>query len=168
VLPLRPKLTDICELLRTAVERQQEQSLSHRLVLDVDSGPCLADVDPDRIEQVVENLLANAIKYTPEGGDIQVALTQGEGGIELRVRDPGIGLPPGAQERIFEPFGRAPNAIRRNIEGLGLGLYICRKIGEQHGGRLWAESAGEGRGTTMRLWLPLPDGTPVGEPRVAP
>ena len=77
-----------------------------------------------------------------------------QGGLLLRVRDRGIGLPEPFLERIFEPFGRASNAVERNIEGLGLGLYICRQIVEQHGGRLWAESDGEGKGTTMWLWLP--------------
>jgi signal transduction histidine kinase len=72
----------------------------------------------------------------------------------LSVRDSGIGLPADAAEQIFEPFGRATNALGRNIQGLGLGLYICRQIAEQHGGRLWAESAGEGEGATLRLWLP--------------
>jgi signal transduction histidine kinase len=57
-------------------------------------------------------------------------------------------------ERIFEPFGRAANATRLNLPGMGLGLYICRQLAERHGGRLWAESRGEGGGTTMHLWLP--------------
>ena len=167
VLPLRPQPTDVAALLRAVVERLQEQSPAHRLVLELDVPPCLAIVDPDRVEQVVENLVSNAIKYTPDGGDIEVALVREDDGIELRVRDSGIGLPVGTLERIFEPFGRAPNAVQRNIEGLGLGLYICRRIGEQHGGRLWAESAGEGKGTTMRLWLPLPTRLSDDEPRAA-
>ena len=75
-------------------------------------------------------------------------------GLLLSVRDQGIGLTATALERIFEPFGRAENAVERNIEGLGLGLYICRRIAEQHGGRLWAESPGDGQGTSMHLWLP--------------
>jgi len=158
-LPLRLRQTDVSALLDAVVERLQEQSPSHRLVLDVADSPCTALVDPDRIEQVIENLLSNAIKYTPEGGDINVSLLRTDAGIELRVRDPGIGLPTGAMEGIFEPFGRASNAVERNIEGLGLGLYICRQISEQHGGRLWAESGGEGTGTTMRVWLPTREDT---------
>jgi PAS domain S-box-containing protein len=166
-LPLRPQPTDLTVLLQSVVERLQEQNETHRLVLDLGAAPCVATVDPDRVEQVVDNLLSNAIKYTPDGGDIQVTLHCDDKGVELRVRDAGIGLPKGSLERIFEPFGRAPNAVQRNIEGLGLGLYICRKIGEQHGGRLWAESEGEGLGTTMRLWLPVPGNT-IGEvPRAA-
>jgi signal transduction histidine kinase len=72
----------------------------------------------------------------------------------LEVRDQGIGLPDGAEQSIFEPFGRAPNAADRQIRGMGLGLYLCRSIVERHGGRIWAESPGEGRGTTVRVWLP--------------
>jgi signal transduction histidine kinase len=70
------------------------------------------------------------------------------------VRDYGIGLSAGAEDTLFEPFGRAPNAAARNLPGLGLGLYICRRIAELHGGRIAAESEGEGLGTTFRLWLP--------------
>jgi signal transduction histidine kinase len=71
------------------------------------------------------------------------------------VRDRGIGLPPGSAAVIFEPFGRAPNAAIRQIRGMGLGLYLCRQILERHSGRIWAESPGEGRGTTVAFWLPL-------------
>jgi PAS domain S-box-containing protein len=167
VLPMRPQETDLAKLLESVVERLCEQNVAHRLVLDLGDVPCVATIDPDRVEQVVDNLISNAIKYTPGGGDIQVSLRCEDEGVEVRVRDAGIGLPEGSLERIFEPFGRASNAVQRNIEGLGLGLYICRKIGEQHGGRLWAESEGEGLGTTMRLWLPMP-GDMLGEaPRAA-
>ena len=121
---------------------------------DLGDAPCPALIDPDRIEQVIENLLSNAIKYTPDGGKIHITLASKDDGLLLGVRDQGIGLPAHTLERIFEPFGRAPNALVRNIPGLGLGLYICRQIAEQHGGRLWAESEGEDRGTTLWLWLP--------------
>ncbi len=70
------------------------------------------------------------------------------------VEDSGIGLPPGAEESIFQPFGRAPNAAERQIPGMGLGLHIARGIVERHGGRIWAESAGEETGATFHLWLP--------------
>jgi signal transduction histidine kinase len=71
------------------------------------------------------------------------------------VCDSGIGLPPEATETIFEPFGRAANT--RGIPGMGLGLFICRGIIQQHHGRIWAESASDGRGTTMHVWLPKPN-----------
>jgi signal transduction histidine kinase len=70
------------------------------------------------------------------------------------VRDEGIGLAATDTETIFEPFHRAANAVRDNLPGLGLGLYICRTIAERHGGRVWARSDGEGTGTAMHLWLP--------------
>ena len=111
--------------------------------------------DADRLEQVITNLLENAAKYSPHGGSIEVELRWTErDGVSLVVRDYGIGFPASAAERIFEPFGRASNAAERNIPGLGLGLYISRQIVERHGGRLWAESLGEGRGTTFQMWLP--------------
>jgi signal transduction histidine kinase len=76
-------------------------------------------------------------------------------GVVLSVTDTGIGMPQEEQERIFEPFGRATNAARHGMPGMGMGLYICRQIVEAHGGRMWVQSAGEGRGTTMSVWLPL-------------
>jgi PAS domain S-box-containing protein len=161
-LPLRPRATDLGALVREAVARQEAQTDVHRLIVDVSDDAFAAVLDPDRIEQIVTNLLDNAVKYSPDGGDISVELRPDAGGVLLRVRDPGIGLPSTTLESIFEPFGRAPNAAERNIPGLGLGLYICRRIAEQHGGYLWAESAGEQRGTTMSLWLP-PDVLADGE-----
>ena len=72
----------------------------------------------------------------------------------VQVVDQGIGLPADSAEAIFQPFGRAANAARRSLPGMGLGLYICRTIVERHGGRIWATSGGEDRGTTFGLWLP--------------
>jgi two-component system sensor histidine kinase VicK len=106
---------------------------------------------------VLTNLLDNAIKYSPDGADLQVRLQLKARGVLLEVSDHGIGLPPAAAERIFEPFSRATNAEERQISGMGLGLYICRNIVEQHHGRIWARSEGEGSGTTMLVWLPEPN-----------
>ena len=154
-LPLRPRWADVAALVEAAISRMRTSGELERIALDLDCHPCSAVVDPDRLEQVVENLVGNAVKYSPGGGEIRVTLARDGDDILLSVQDSGIGLPHDALERIFEPFGRAPNAVARNIEGLGLGLYICRRITEQHGGRLWAESAGEGRGTTMLVRLPV-------------
>src|SRR5262249_38372543 len=154
-LPLRPRRTDLVALVCDAAARQQAHADTHRLVVEVPRARCMVVVDPDRVEQIVTNLLDNAVKYSPGGGDVHVRLAVEDDGVLLQVRDQGIGLPLATAEKIFEPFGRAPNAAEQHIPGLGLGLYGCRRIAEQHGGRLWAESAGEARGTTLCLWLPL-------------
>jgi two-component system CheB/CheR fusion protein len=125
----------------------------HRLVIAALAEPCAVVVDASRLEQVLVNLLDNAIKYSPDGGMIELGVHPEETGVVVSVRDEGIGLPPGASETIFTPFGRAANT--GVIPGMGLGLHICRGIIERHGGRIWAESAGEGSGTTVRLWLPF-------------
>jgi two-component system, OmpR family, sensor kinase len=137
------------------VERHTER-LEDGHVLDADfpDQPVWVDADVGRLEQVLENLLSNAVKYSPAGGAVEITLTPAPAGTTLAVQDTGIGLPDGTAERIFEPFGRAPNAAARNLPGLGLGLYICRNIVELHGGRIWAESAGDGHGATLRVWLP--------------
>jgi len=82
-------------------------------------------------------------------------------GVLIEVSDHGIGLPSAAAERIFQPFSRATNAEERQITGMGLGLYICRNIVEQHRGRIWARSEGEGNGTLMSVWLPEPSNPSV-------
>jgi signal transduction histidine kinase len=153
-LPLRPRAIDLAALVSEVVATQQARTDTHQLRLELGHQPCPVVVDPDRVEQIVTNLLENAVKYSPDGGDIYIDVEAEADGALLRVRDAGIGLPAGAAETIFEPFGRAPNAAEQNIPGLGLGLYICRRIAESHGGWLRAASAGEGQGTTLTLWLP--------------
>jgi signal transduction histidine kinase len=123
-------------------------------LLDIVGAPPSVTGDPDRLEQVFQNLLENAIKYSPEGAELRVRVQSKAGGVLIEVQDRGMGLPDGATERIFEPFGRAPNAQERQIQGMGLGLYICRNIVEQHRGRIWARSDGEGQGTVVTVWLP--------------
>jgi PAS domain S-box-containing protein len=159
-LPLRLCPTDLSDLIRDVVARQSLQDPEHTLDIELQSGLPIALIDPDRVDQILVNLIENAAKYSPAGGQIRVTLTQENQGLLLSVQDQGIGLPEGTAERIFEPFGRTSNAAAANIPGLGLGLYICRRIAEQHCGRIWAESAGESRGTSMFLWLPI---TPANE-----
>jgi signal transduction histidine kinase len=154
-LQLRVQLTDLVSLLHETVERHRQQYPDREISLAVEGPSGELVVDPDRVEQVLVNLLANALKYSPVGETVHVHLEQSaDRGMQLSVRDGGIGLPAGTTEAIFEPFGRAPNAVQRSIPGMGLGLYICRQIVQSHGGRIWAESAGEGQGTTVSVWLP--------------
>lgn len=153
-LPLRPEPLDLGPFVREVVERHREGAAgAHEVVVET-AGPCLVMADRDRIEQVMVNLLENALKYSPRGGTVRVTVGQDEGGVRVGVADEGIGLPEGTAESIFEPFGRAPNATESGIPGLGLGLHIVRSFVERHGGRIWAESAGADRGTTVSFWLP--------------
>jgi signal transduction histidine kinase len=172
---IRPEIMDLVTLVRGLSERYADGSGDlHRLVTHLPDGPVLVEGDPGRLEQVLDNMLSNAVKYTPAGGEITTRLgevrhgssfatvrtrvprAQDErDGVVLSVTDTGIGMPQEEQERIFEPFGRATNATRHGMPGMGMGLYICRQIVEAHGGRMWVESAGEGRGTAMSVWLPL-------------
>jgi signal transduction histidine kinase len=162
-LPLRLQVVDLADLVRAVVARAQDQlDDRHHLTLAVHGRPDPVTVDPDRTEQILTNLLDNAVKYSPAGGEVAVTLAPSGGGLLLSVRDPGIGLPAGETESIFEPFNRATNAARDNLPGMGLGLHICRSIAERHGGRIWAESGGEDQGTTMFLWLPTTEGLEVG------
>jgi PAS domain S-box-containing protein len=167
-LELRRQRLDFVPLLEEIVERyraQLEERPEYALRFEAPDQPLEVDVDPSRLEQVIDNLLSNAVKYSPAGGEIQVSLAPHSGGIELTVTDQGIGLPLGQAASIFEPFGRAPNAATQQIPGLGLGLSICRQLVESHGGRIWANSAGEEQGTTLGVWLPNP---PPASPLVSP
>jgi signal transduction histidine kinase len=156
-LVLRPTRLSLARLVREVVRGFIERlDQRHRLVLHVPRGRHIVLGDAGRLEQVCENILENAVKYSPDGGDVRVEVRAEAGGVLLEVRDQGIGIPVGSAEMIFEPFGRAANAERRGLPGMGLGLYICRSTVERHGGRIWAESAGEFRGTTITVWLPGP------------
>lgn len=110
--------------------------------------------DPYRLQQVVANLLENALKYSPDGGTVHVDLQVREDVAVLSVRDEGIGIPPNEQKLLFERYFRAHNVSSRSYGGLGLGLYICRDIVERHDGRIWVESE-VGQGSTFHVALPL-------------
>jgi CheY-like chemotaxis protein len=156
-LPLRPENLDLSRLAQQVLSEHYALPISeHSIKLHV-SGTLplpLLSADPSRIGQVFDNLIGNAIKYSPAGGEIDISLREQDLGVWVTVSDHGIGLPKGTALNIFEPFGRARNAQASQLHGMGLGLYIARQIVEQHGGRIWADSAGEGLGTHLNFWLP--------------
>jgi signal transduction histidine kinase len=155
-LLLRVLPINLIELVRAVALLYAETGGEHHHVpTDLPAAPLMVDGDAVRLEQMLDNLLSNALKYSPAGGEIGVRLRQALEGIVLTASDAGIGLTPGAYERIFEPFGRADNARRRHLAGIGLGPHICRQIAEAHGGRMWAESDGEDRGMTVGMLLPM-------------
>ena len=116
------------------------------------SGPVVLG-DPLRLEQVLQNLLGNAVKYSPAGGPVEVWLDQDAREAILEVRDTGVGIPAAAQPHLFEPYYRSSTTSSR-ISGFGIGLFVVREIVARHGGRTEVESA-EGRGSTFRVHLPL-------------
>ncbi len=148
--PLAPEEVDLGTLLREVAGGGASEA--DRVRLEVPDGPRTAVADPDRLTQIFENLLDNALKYSDADAPVLVRLMPEAEGFLVQVRDYGIGVPEQALEAIFDPFRRAENASA--VQGLGIGLSISRRIAQAHGGRLWADSEGEGTGTTMNLWLP--------------
>ena len=151
-LSLERREENLTELVRRSVDQAQTQTTEHRLSLSA-APNVRAAVDAFRFEQVLTNLLDNAIKYSPEGGPIEVELTQPTPErVRLTVRDHGIGIPAGQEARIFERFFQAHRNSHRS--GLGLGLYLSQQIVGEHGGRLVAEPAGGG-GSRFIVEIPV-------------
>ncbi len=146
-------------VVQQAVQRiattAEEKGISLHTAASEDLPPLLAD--PDRLQQVLLNLLQNALRHTPAGGQIEVAAQAGGGGVHLAVRDTGEGIPPEDLPHIFDRFYRADTSRSRETGGSGLGLTIARGLVEAMGGRIWAEST-PGRGTTVHLTLPRATG----------
>jgi PAS domain S-box-containing protein len=138
---------------------------SYEIVFAPAARSLVVTCDRGRMEQVVNNLIANGLKYSPAGGQILVRLarrrTAGGPAAHLTVTDPGIGIPAAQMSELFRPFVRLANAPAEHFGGLGLGLYIAFDIVDRHGGRIWAESKGAGRGTTFHVELPLHPAPPV-------
>jgi len=137
------------------VDRLQATTDRHPLSVHTSLAQLQATVDAFRIEQVLTNLLTNAIKYSPQGGPIEVTIEENAEAHEARfsVRDRGMGIPREQQAHIFERFVRADNVRATRISGTGLGLYLSRELVERHGGRIYFASE-EGVGSTFYFTLP--------------
>jgi len=151
--------SDVTALARSVVTGQQAGAIRKGVTVELRSvGACEATVDPDRIVQVLHNLLTNAIDFTAPGGQVCVSVEDGAGGtVEIEVADTGIGIPADDLPRIFDRFYRVDVSRSREYGGSGLGLAIAKEIVEAHGGRIRAESA-EGQGTRLLVSLPPPGG----------
>lgn len=146
---------DLAALVQRSVEQARVlvEKRHQTVILDI-PATLNADLDANRISQVLDNLIGNAIKYTPEGGRLEISLTQTDALLRVNVRDSGNGVHPSQLERLFKRFSRLPGESGRS-SGTGLGLVIVKAIIEAHGGRVWAESAGIGEGSTFSFELPL-------------
>ena len=156
-LRLDARAVSLSEVLLAAVEVVAPALEAKSLRLDTDIDRDLAPVvaDPDRVQQIVWNLLSNAIKFTPQGGWVRLTLRRADSHVEIAVSDSGVGIDPAFLPHVFDRFRQAEAGSRRRYGGLGLGLAIVRHLSELHGGSVSAESAGEGRGSTFKVLLPL-------------
>ena len=146
--------SNVCEIIRASVESARPAAEAKNLSLTVEAPAYVRImVDPQRFAQVVDNLVSNAVKYTPAGGRVSVDLAAYDDHIELAVADTGIGIDPEERDRLFTRFFRTRDAEERSIQGVGLGLSITKKIVETHGGRIEVDSSNAG--STFRVWLPL-------------
>ena len=154
---LRKERTDLALLTARCLESLHGMAVAQGVSLTrrPESGALLVDGDAIRLEQVVCNLVTNALKYTPRGGHVEVSVSGRSGAAVLVVRDDGIGIPPDQLDSIFEVFNQAPTSLDRTKGGLGLGLALVRALVNMHGGVVEAYSTGAGTGSTFTVTLPL-------------
>lgn len=155
-LVLRQQEVQLTALLEQEADRWRITHPSHTFLLDLAHAPGpqrTVIADPEKILEVLANLVANAVKYSPPGSPVTVGVRDVKGSVEVWVKDEGMGVPPGDREAIFAKFYRSPNAVNCDRSGLGLGLYISRRLIELHGGRIWLDPH-PGRGSTFRFTLP--------------
>jgi two-component system sensor histidine kinase MtrB len=150
VVALRP--TDLVRLARQAAARYRSTTERHVIRVASDADTLVGFWDPGRLERVFANLLSNALKFSPDGGEIVVEVQTHDGWAELSVSDQGLGIPAAEVDRVFDPFHRCGNVVGV-VAGTGLGLPGVRQIVEAHGGSIAVETR-EGAGTTFRIRLP--------------
>jgi PAS domain S-box-containing protein len=156
-LLLNPARVDVREVVSAAVETVRPLAEDRTIALEValPADPRYVWADAGRLQQAVCNLVSNAVKFTPSGGRVDVGLESRGADVEITVRDTGKGIAPEFLPHVFERFRQADSSIIRNHGGLGLGLAIVKHLVELHRGRVEASSAGEGRGASFRVILPL-------------
>jgi signal transduction histidine kinase/CheY-like chemotaxis protein/PAS domain-containing protein len=151
---LRTRVVDLRELVGQTLEALRAGGRASRHFVHFQGEPVFVDGDPVRLEQIVTNLVENAIKYTPEGGEIEIAVERVGEEAQLRVRDNGQGIEPELLPRIFDLFVQGKQSLDRPRGGLGIGLTLVRRLAEMHGGSVEAESAGVGLGSEFRVRIP--------------
>ena len=149
----------ISDLLQNSLVMIKEKALVHSLSLDLQIAENINGTkikgDERRLKQVMFNLLSNSSKFTPDGGSITIAARKEEKELEISVSDPGIGMTPQEQKKLFEAFYQASGGIKGKTPGTGLGLAITKSIIEKHGGKIWMESEGTNKGSKFIFTLPL-------------
>jgi PAS domain S-box-containing protein len=150
---IQPKPVDINSLVRAVVDRARASSNNHDLRIELDDALPIINADPDRLIQVISNLISNAVKYSPDGGEVTISTAAENGQVHVAVRDQGVGIPPEFLGRLFGRYERFESNRTSKVVGTGLGLAICRQIIELHGGRIWVDST-VGEGSTFQFTVP--------------
>ena len=147
---------DPATLARDVIEAQLAHlDAGHELRLAVDDGLPPVAGDPDKVGRVLINLVDNGVKYSPDGGRVDVVVRRVGSRVRFSVTDRGLGIPPAEQRRVFEKFYRLDPNMNRGVGGTGLGLYICRELVRRMEGRIWVHSDGLGSGSTFHVELPV-------------
>ena len=144
----------IRSVIKGVVGKLEQQTSAHRFVIDLPPRLPMVQADPIRIERILHNLLENAVKYSPRGGEIRVLAKRDGNHLVIGVRDQGVGISQADQTKLFIPFERLENRGLEEVKGAGLGLMVCRRLVEAHGGRIWVESQ-PSRGSTFFFTLPF-------------
>jgi signal transduction histidine kinase len=160
VLDRRP--LDVAQSVARCVALMRSAQKMDRHTVHVSTEPVWASADETRVEQIAGNLLVNALKYTPEGGEIHVSVRAENDAAVIQVQDNGVGLSPSLLPRVFDPFVQGERDMERAQGGLGIGLTLVRRLAELHGGTVQAASDGPGRGSTFTVRLPA-----IGRPALA-
>jgi signal transduction histidine kinase len=153
-LQLEMRLVDICAVAEAAIESIKESAERKHIALVVDCETAWAAGDEARLQQIVSNLLTNAVQFTPEGGQIRLSVRNEGTSAVLRVQDTGAGIDPAFLPHVFDQFRQAEGGLSRKHGGLGLGLTVVRQLIELHNGSVTVESEGTGRGSTFTVKMP--------------
>jgi len=153
-LSLHAEAISVRKVIRNTVEEMKHQSSAHQFTLDLPKKLPAVSADELRLERILYNLLDNAVKFSPQGGEIRVSIRQQEEHLVIGVSDQGVGISPADQTKLFEPFQRLEDSRPEGVAGIGLGLLVCRRLVEAHGGRIWVESE-PGHGSTFFFTIPL-------------
>jgi PAS domain S-box-containing protein len=156
-LQLRLSRVSLADIVQSSVEAigPLMRQADHTLHVDMPAEALLVEVDPSRMAQVISNLLGNAAKYTPSGGQVRLSAVRDGTDVVLTVADNGIGIARDMQQRIFEMFAQVDTSLEKEHAGLGIGLTLVKSLVELHGGSVWVESEGPGQGSRFRVRLPL-------------
>lgn len=155
-MTIYPERTDVHQVVSEAIDRNgfaaSDKGIELRAILDAKMPPVHAD--PLKLQQLLNNLISNGIKFSNPGDEVEVRARRAPGGVELAVADTGQGIPEAERDQLFRKWGQLSVRATRGEKSTGLGLMIAKKIVDLHGGRIWVESE-VGKGSTFRVWLPL-------------